>query len=161
MPRARHHAVPLHKETRIVPYTAEQMYSVVADMERYPDFLPWCSSLKVLKRERENGIDIALAEMSVTFQGLEERYVSRVQFDPRAGIIEARHIEGPFKKLDTRWRFVPLPQGCEVHFLIDFAFGNVLLSAVAGVAFGFVSARMAEAFIHRADTLYRSVSVKT
>ena len=161
MQRARHHAVPLHKETRIVPYTAEQMYSVVADMERYPDFLPWCSSLKVLKREREEGIDIALAEMSVEFQGLKERYVSQVRLDPRTGMIEAKHVEGPFKKLDTRWRFVPLPQGSEVHILIDFSFRNVLLSALAGVAFGFVSARMAEAFIHRAEALYRSVSVRT
>ncbi len=76
-------------------------------------------------------------------------------------MIEAKHVEGPFKRLDTRWRFVPLPQGCEVHFLTDFAFGNVLLSVVAGVAFGFVSARMAEAFIHRADDLYRSVSLRT
>jgi coenzyme Q-binding protein COQ10 len=161
VPRARRRAVSLHKETRIVPYTAEQMYSVVADMERYPDFLPWCSSLKVIKRERESGIDIVLAEMSVAFQGLQERYVSRVRLDPRAGMIEAKHIEGPFKKLDTRWRFVPLPQGSEVHFLIDFAFENVLLSAVARVAFGFVSARMAEAFIQRAHVLYRSVSVQT
>jgi coenzyme Q-binding protein COQ10 len=153
--------VPLHKETRIVPYTAEQMYSVVADMERYPDFLPWCSTLKVLRRERKNGIDIALAEMAIEFQGLRERYVSRVRLDPRAGMIEAKHVEGPFKRLDTRWRFVPLPHGCEVHFLIDFSFRNMLLSAVAGVAFGFVAARMAEAFIHRADDLYRKVSVST
>ena len=153
--------MPLHKETRIVPYTAEQMYSVVADMERYPDFLPWCSGLKVLKREREEDVDVALAEMFVEFQGFKERYVSRVRLDPRTGMIEAKHVEGPFKKLDTRWRFVPLPQGCEVHFLIDFSFRNMLLSAVAGLAFGFVSARMAEAFVHRADALYRSVSVRT
>ena len=153
--------MPLHKESRIVPYTADQMYAVVADMERYPEFLPWCSGLKVLKREREGATEVALAEMSVEFHGLKERYVSRVRLDPRAGIIEAKHVEGPFKKLDTRWRFVPLAQGCEIHFLTDFAFGNVLLSAVAGVAFGFVSARMTEAFIHRADDLYRSVSLRT
>lgn len=153
--------MPLHKETRIVPYTVDQMYSVVADMERYPEFLPWCASLKILKREREGTADIALAEMTVDYHGLKERYVSRVHLDPRAGMIEAKHVEGPFKRLDTRWRFVPLAQGCEVHFLTDFAFANLLLSAVAGVAFGFVSARMAEAFIHRADDLYRSVSLRT
>lgn len=153
--------MPLHKETRIVPYTVDQMYSVVADMERYPEFLPWCSALKVLKREREDETDIALAEMSIDYHGLKQRYVSRVRLDPRAAMIEAKHVEGPFKRLDTRWRFVPLAQGCEIHFLIDFAFKNVLLSAVAGVAFGFVSARMAEAFIRRADDLYRSVSVRT
>jgi len=67
----------------------------------------------------------------------------------------------PKAAIDTRWRFVPLEQGSEVHFLTDFAFGNVLLSAVAGVAFGFVSAGMTEAFIRRADDLYRSVSLRT
>jgi len=153
--------VPLHKETRIVPYTVDQMYSIVADMERYPEFLPWCAALKILKREREASADIALAEMTVEYHGLKERYVSRVRLDPRAGMIEAKHVEGPFKRLDTRWRFVPLAQGCEVHFLTDFAFANLLLSAVAGVAFGFVSARMTEAFIRRADDLYRSVSLRT
>jgi coenzyme Q-binding protein COQ10 len=137
------------------------MYSVVADMERYPEFLPWCAELKVLKREREDGAEIALAEMAVDYHGLKVRYVSRVRLGPGAGMIEAKHVEGPFKRLDTRWRFVPLAQGCEVHFLTDFAFANVLLSTIAGVAFGFVPARMAEAFIRRADDLYRSVSVRT
>jgi coenzyme Q-binding protein COQ10 len=132
------------------------MYSVVADMERYPEFLPWCADVKVRKREREDGVDIAVAEMLVDYHGLKERYVSRVKLDREAGIIEAKHVEGPFKRLDTRWRFVPLPQGCEVHFLTDFAFANVFLSAIAGVAFGFVSARMTEAFIRRADALYRT-----
>jgi len=137
------------------------MYSVVADMERYAEFLPWCAELKVLRSEREGGTEIALAEMSVDYHGLKERYVSRVRLDPRARMIEAKHVEGPFKKLDTRWRFVPLEHGSEVHFLTDFAFRNPLLSAVAGIAFGFVSARMAEAFIRRADTLFQSVSAPT
>ena len=144
----------LHRETRIVPYTAEQMYAVVADMERYPEFLPWCTDLKVLERAREDGSEIALAEMAVDYHGLKERYVSRVRLDPHTRMIEAKHVEGPFKKLDTRWRFVPLARGSEVHFLTDFAFASLLLSAVAGIAFGFVSARMAEAFIRRAEGLY-------
>ncbi len=153
--------MPLHKEARIVPYTVDQMYAIVADMERYPEFLPWCAGLKILKREREGQVEIALAEMSIDYHGIKERYVSRVRLDKRAGMIEAKHVEGPFRRLDTRWRFVPLAQGCEVHFLTDFALGNALLSAVAGMAFAFVSARMAEAFIHRADDLYRSVSLRT
>src|SRR5262245_18229339 len=122
-------AVPLRKETRIVPYTADQMYSVVADLERYRECLPACADLTVIKRERDDGAEIALAKMSVDYHGLRESYVSRVRLDPRAGIIEAKHVEGPFKRLDTRWRFVPLPQGCEVHFLTDFAFRSVFLSA--------------------------------
>jgi coenzyme Q-binding protein COQ10 len=150
--------VPLHKEERIVPYTADEMYAVVAEMERYPEFLPWCESLRVLKRDKEDGAEIATAEMVVAYQGLHECYVSRVRLDRAARIVEARHIEGPFKRLDTRWRFVPLVEGSEVHFLIDFAFKNPLFSAVAGVAFGFVAARMAEAFVQRADSLYAHTS---
>ncbi len=73
--------MPLHKETRIVPYTVDQMYAIVADMERYPEFLPWCAALKILKREREGGADIALAEMTVDYHGLKERYVSSVRLD--------------------------------------------------------------------------------
>jgi coenzyme Q-binding protein COQ10 len=150
--------VPLHKEERIVSYTADEMYAVVAEMERYPEFLPWCESLRVLKRDKEDGAEIATAEMVVAYQGLHECYVSRVRLDRAARIVEARHIEGPFKRLDTRWRFVPLVEGSEVHFLIDFAFKNPLFSAVAGVAFGFVAARMAEAFVQRADSLYAHTS---
>jgi coenzyme Q-binding protein COQ10 len=92
--------------------------------------------------------------MTVAYHGLNQRYVSLVRLDKNALMIEARHVKGPFKKLDTRWRFRPLKQGSEINFLIDFAFGNPLLSAVAGVAFGRVAARMAQAFIERADTLY-------
>ena len=146
--------MPLHQETRVLPYTAEQMYAVVADIERYPEFLPWCAKVAVRKREREGEVEIVTAEMAIAFQALHQRYVSNVRLDPRALTIEARHVEGPFKRLDTRWRFVPLNTGSEVHFLIDFAFKSMLLSAVAGVAFGFVAARMAEAFVQRANRLY-------
>ena len=146
--------MPLHRETRIVPYSADEMYEVVANMERYPEFLPWCTRLKILKREKENGIECATAEMTVAYQGLRERYVSRVQLDPEARMIEAKHVEGPFKRLDSRWRFVPLKTGSEIHFLIDFSFKNVLLAAVANVAFGYVVARMTEAFVKRAEALH-------
>jgi coenzyme Q-binding protein COQ10 len=146
--------MPLHQETRILPYTAAQMYAVVADVERYPEFLPWCSKLVVRTREKQGDVDIVIAEMFIAYGALRERYVSRVRMDSRAGTIEASHIEGPFRRLDTRWRFVTLGSGSEVHFLIDFAFRNVLLSTVASVAFGFVAAKMAEAFVRRADALY-------
>src|SRR5579871_2084322 len=126
--------MPLHRETRIVPYTAEQMFAVVAAVDRYPEFLPWCSKIRVLKREKDGEVEYVTTEMSVSYLALQESYVSCVRLDLPALMIEARHIEGPFKKLDSRWRFVPLPRGSEIHFLIDFAFSNPLLSAVAGAA---------------------------
>ena len=146
--------MPLHRETRIVPYTAEQMFAVVAAIDRYPEFLPWCSKLVIRKREKESDVEYVTAEMFVSYLAFQERYVSRVRLDFPALIIEARHVEGPFRRLDNRWRFVPLARGSEVHFLIDFAFSNPVLSAVAGAAFGLVAARMQQSFIARADALY-------
>jgi len=146
--------MPLHKETRILPYTADQMYAIVADIGRYPEFLPWCAAVDVEKHERKGEADFLTAEMTVAFHGLHERYVSQVRLDKHALMIEARHVKGPFRKLDTRWRFRPLREGSEINFLIDFAFSNPFLSAMAGVAFGRVAARMAEAFIARAEALY-------
>jgi coenzyme Q-binding protein COQ10 len=151
--------MPLHQETRILPYTAEQMYAVVADIERYPEFLPWCAKVVIRKRETVGRVELVTAEMAIAFHALHERYVSLVRLDRGALTIEARHVEGPFQRLDTRWRFVPLATGSEIHFLIDFAFKSVLLSAVAGVAFGFVAARMAEAFVQRAHRLYGASQV--
>ena len=146
--------MPLHQETRVLPYTADQMYAVVADIERYPEFLPWCRKLVVKERKKQDGIEFVTAEMFISYSPLRERYISRVRLDPERYTIEARHVEGPFQRLDTRWRFVPLARGSEVHFLIDFAFKSAILSAVANVAFGFVASRMAEAFVHRAEKLY-------
>jgi coenzyme Q-binding protein COQ10 len=146
--------MPHHQETRILPYTAEEMYAVVADIERYPEFLPWCAQVTVRKRETEGHVELVTAAMRIAFHAFHERYVSLVRLDRSALTIEARHVEGPFQRLDTRWRFVPLDAGSEVHFLIDFAFKSMLLSAVAGVAFGFVAAKMAEAFVQRAHGLY-------
>ena len=88
--------------------------------------------------------------MVISYHALHERYVSLVRLNPTSLTIEARHTEGPFRRLDTNWRFVPLDRGSEVHFLIDFAFKNALLSAVANVGFGYVASRMAQAFVARA-----------
>jgi coenzyme Q-binding protein COQ10 len=147
--------MPLHRETRIVRYTAEQMYAVVAAIDRYPEFLPWCSKVVIRKREKkEDDVEFVTAEMVVSYLALQESYVSRVRLDYPGMIIEARHVEGPFKRLDSRWRFIPLPKGTEVHFLIDFAFSNPFLSVVANAAFSLVAAKMQQAFITRADGLY-------
>src|SRR5947207_4619246 len=93
--------MPLHQETRILPYTAEQMYAVVADIERYPEFLPWCATVIVRKRKKEGDVEFVTAEMAIAFQALHQLYVSNVRLDDRALTIEARHVEGPFKRLDT------------------------------------------------------------
>jgi len=132
------------------------MYAVVADIARYPEFLPWCSKLIVRQRENEGATEVVTAEMFIAYHALQQRYISRVELDPVARTIQARHVEGPFRRLDTRWRFVPLETGSEVHFKIDFAFQNPILSAIANAGFGYVASRMAQAFVNRAAALYGS-----
>ena len=138
-----------HREKRVVPYPADLMYSIVADVEQYPKFLPWVVALRVLSR-RANGLT---AEMAVGYGGLRERYTSDVKLDPAARTIDVVEIKGPFKCLENHWRFTPKDEGCEVEFSILFEFSNRLLHTVAGHAFEKVMLKMADAFCARAKAL--------
>lgn len=141
-----------HRETRIVPYTADLMFGIVADVEAYPKFLPWVTGTRILKRDG----NVAMAEMSVGFSRFTESYVSRVTLDRAAGTISVVQTEGPFRVLTNDWTFAPQgPSGasCRVDFAIRFEFRNPLLNMVAGAAFERVSRRMADAFEERARKL--------
>lgn len=142
--------MPLHSESRILPYTAERMFAIVADVEQYPRFLPWVVSTRILERE---SAEVLHAEMCVGFAGIRERYVSRVALDPARLTIEVTQLEGPFRHLENRWRFTPRGDICLVDFSIDFEFRSFLLNAVAGKAFEHVFLKMADAFEARARAL--------
>jgi coenzyme Q-binding protein COQ10 len=142
-----------HRESRVVPYPAALMYSVVADVEKYPEFLPWVVALRVLTR-RDNGVT---AEMAVGYHGLRERYTSDVRLDPEARTIDVVQIKGPFKVLENHWRFVPKDEGCEVEFSILFEFKSRLLHSVAGAKFEKVMLKMTDAFEARAKALQEGV----
>jgi coenzyme Q-binding protein COQ10 len=150
-----------HRETRTVAYPAALMYAVVADVERYPEFLPWVVSLRILSR-REHGLT---AEMAVGYGALRERYASDVALDPVRQTIDVVQIQDPkkgglFKTLENHWRFTPRndergQDGCEVEFSIAFEFRSRLLHGVAGHAFEKVMLKMADAFEARAAVLTR------
>ena len=145
-----------HSESRIVPYTADLMYAVVAEVEKYPQFLPWCLALRVLKREQTNGCEHLLAEMLVGFGGLRERYRSRVALDGAARTVDVTQADGVFRKLETHWRFTPQGPGnqfCRTEFSIAFEFKNPLLDLVAGRAFEHALLKMTDAFEARAKSL--------
>ena len=142
-----------HSETRSVPYSADLMYRVVADIEQYPKFLPWVVALRVLSRAREAERDVLLAEMAVGYGALREKYTSRVVLDPVARAIDVAQTTGPFRQLENHWRFAPEGTGCRVDFSIVYEFKNRLLSVVAGAAFGRVYVAMADAFVARAKAL--------
>jgi coenzyme Q-binding protein COQ10 len=129
------------------------MYAVVADVERYPEFLPWCAALRILSKERVKDCDVLRAEMLVGFGALRERYTSRVVLDRVAHAVDVAQTNGPFRQLESRWRFTPEGEGCRVEFSIAFEFSSRLLDAVAGRAFEHAVLKMADAFETRAKAL--------
>jgi coenzyme Q-binding protein COQ10 len=129
------------------------MYSIVADVERYPQFVPWCVDLHILKREEVGAREILLCETVVGFKGLRERYTSRATLIARDRRIDVELVEGVFRKMETHWRFTPQGENCLIDFAIQFEFKSRMLSAVAGGAFGLVVARMTHAFEERARRL--------
>ncbi len=142
-----------HSETRHVTYSADLMFQVVADIERYPQFLPWVVALRILSRGRDGDRDVVTAEMAVGYGALREKYTSRVLLDPAARTIDVVQVSGPFKQLENHWRFIPEGNGCRVDFSIAYEFKSRLLNAVAGGAFGKVYVKMADAFEARAKVL--------
>jgi len=141
-----------HTESRVLPYAADLMYSVVADVEKYPEFLPWVTGIRIVRRISEKELD---CEMRVGFAGINQSYVSRVTLDPANRTIDVVQSEGPFRRLENHWRFTPRGSSCEVDFSIAFEFANPLLNMVAGKAFERVLVTMTHAFEARARSLSR------
>jgi coenzyme Q-binding protein COQ10 len=146
--------MPSHEERRILPYTPEQMFTIVADVEKYPEFVPGCAGVRVRAHEREGRVENLVVDMIVSYHGLRERYSSLVCLDLRSGTVTAKATDGPFQQLDTRWKFIQHEKGCEIHFSLTFVFRNRLLAAVANVAFERMARRMTDAFVARAQKLY-------
>jgi coenzyme Q-binding protein COQ10 len=146
-----------HTESRVVPYSADLMFAIVADVERYPEFVPWTVSLRVLKREPFGEGEVLTAETVVGFRALRERYKSRVVLDPKARTVDVTQVDGVFRELENHWRFTPdgpeSNKACRVDFSIRFKFKSKMLEAVAGAAFGLVVTQMTKAFEDRAKKL--------
>jgi coenzyme Q-binding protein COQ10 len=147
-----------HAETRLLPYSADLMYRVVADVESYPRFLPGCSALRVLSRAKDGRNEILIAEMLIGYAHLRERYTSRAVLDPEARTIAVTQEKGPFKYLENNWRFTPQGAHCAVDFSIRFEFKSRILNAVAAHVFERMMLRMVDAFTERARTLSQNAS---
>ena len=142
--------MPIHRETRILPYTPEQVFELVADVERYPEFLPWCLACRIRKRDSENSFT---ADLVVGFKMVREQFTSKVTLDrPRAIVVE--YLQGPFEYLRNDWKFSPCPEGTKVEFFLSFEFRSRLLQAVIGALFEEAVRRMVGAFEARAGQLY-------
>ena len=145
--------MPKHSETRHLPYTAEQMFDLVADVKRYPEFLPWVQAMRV----RADGAEETIADMVVGFKGLRETFTSRVK-KTRPDVIHVDYVDGPLQYLRNDWRFRPEPGGCAVDFAVDFQFKSRMFEMLAGQVFGQALRRMIGAFETRAAALYGASS---
>jgi coenzyme Q-binding protein COQ10 len=146
--------MPSHSETRTLPYSAAQMYDLVADVARYPEFLPWTAAARIRSRKEEGDHEVMLADLVVSFKVFRERFGSRVTLWPARQRIDTEYIEGPFKHLHSRWEFRDVDGGSEVHFEVDFEFRNIILQKAAGLFFFEAMQRIVRAFEARAHQLY-------
>lgn len=131
------------------------MYALVADIARYPEFLPWCVGAKLGAREESEGRVIQMADLTVAFAHIRETYTSRVSMDAGLKRVAAQHVQGPFQHLDTVWAFTAKGEGaCVVECTVDFAFKSRSMQAVMAMVFGSAVSKMTSAFEARARVLY-------
>ena len=141
--------MPTHAEHRVVPYRPDQMFELVAGVEKYPQFLPWCVATRMRHRSEHE----ALADMTIGFGPFRESFVSRVTLD-RPQSVRVRYETGPFRYLNNQWDFLPHLEGTEVAFFVDFEFRSKILQSAIGVVFNEAVRRMVNAFQKRARDVY-------
>jgi len=146
--------MPTHSEKRQMPYKAEQMYDLVADIAKYPEFLPWCTGARIRSQREIEGGSIVDADLIISFKMFRERFTSRVTLHPENHKIEVEYLDGPFKYLVNYWHFIPSETGCTADFHVDFEFKSKVLQALIGVVFGEAMRRIVKAFEDRAKALY-------
>ncbi|GHF59996.1 type II toxin-antitoxin system RatA family toxin [Seohaeicola zhoushanensis] len=143
-----------HAETRQLPYDARQMYDLVADVAKYPEFLPWCAAARIRSTREEGEKQVMDADLVISFKVFRERFGSRVTLWPADLRIDTEYLDGPFKYLKSTWVFTPTDTGCTVSFDVDFEFRNAILQKVIGVVFNEAMHRIVRAFETRAAQLY-------
>ena len=146
--------MPRHEETRVLPYTAQQMYDLVADVESYPKFLPWNAAARIRSRRPIPDGEVMEADLVISFKVFRERFGSRVTLWPQRHKIDTEYIDGPFRYMRSTWAFRDVPGGCEVQFFVDFEFRNAILQGIIGVVFNEAMLRIVRAFERRAAELY-------
>ena len=142
--------MPNHAERRFLPYRPDQMYDLVADVQRYPEFLPWCTGCRVTSRKG----NVITADLIIGFKMIRERFGSRVTFHPEEQRIDVEYTSGPLRYLNNHWVFEPAQGGTVIDFYVDFEFNSRLLQSVIETLFTEAVKRMVKAFEDRADVLY-------
>jgi coenzyme Q-binding protein COQ10 len=146
--------MPKFEATRRVAHTPDEMFALVADVEKYPEFLPLCESLAVRSRRERDGKTVLVADMSIGYKAIRETFTTQVLLKPEERTIDVKYIDGPFKYLSNIWSFEPASDGCFVRFFIDYEFKSRILAALMGTMFDRAFRMFAEAFEKRADMVY-------
>jgi coenzyme Q-binding protein COQ10 len=147
--------MPELSTTRRVHHAASEMFDLVADVERYPEFVPLCQSLTVRKRMKQGGKDIIVADMTVAYKLLHETFTSRVTLDRPNLQILVEYLEGPFRRLNNRWNFRSVDDSiCDVDFFIAYEFRRRAFGVLMGAVFDAAFRRFVAAFERRADQVY-------
>lgn len=137
-----------------MPYAPAQMYALVADVGRYPEFLPWAAGARIRARSPIVGGEVMEADLIISFKVFREKFGSRVTLLPEEGRILTEYIDGPFRHLKSTWQFREKAGGCEVDFSVDFEFKNPILAGIIGLVFHEAMQRVVRAFEARANQLY-------
>lgn len=144
-----------HQEYKYLPYTAQQLFDLVADVEKYPEFLPWCLACKITKQTT----DFIEANMVVGFKMIKERFTTRVYLKREEYIIDIEYLNGPFEYLENRWRFIPEEgEACNLDFSIRYHFRSTVLQTLSAIFFTEAMRKLTNAFEKRAYQLYHQKS---
>ncbi len=151
--------MPQFETERRVSHPPDEMFALVADIERYPEFVPMCEALSVRSRKEGHGVSISVADMTVGYKAIRETFTSQVIARPADCAINVKYLDGPFRYLDNKWRFEPDGQGGTIiHFFIDYEFKSRILGAMMGAMFDRAFRMFSSAFEKRADEIYGKVN---
>jgi coenzyme Q-binding protein COQ10 len=150
--------MPTFQTRHFVPYSPLQMYNLVADVEQYPQFLPLCEGLTILRRNQDGASSVLTATMQVGYKAIHETFATRVTLKPDDLAIVAEYLDGPFRHLENRWRFPALVRhgqtGTDVDFYIDYEFKSMMLGMLVGAMFDQAFRKFTSAFEARARVVY-------
>lgn len=144
-----------HHVSRVLPYTPDQLFELVGDVDRYPEFVPWITSMRTWNRRALSAsLESLDAEAGVGFSFLKERFATRVRRDANERQIDVNLLSGPFRRLTNRWRFIPVDEGTRIEFDIDFQFKSRLLEGLLAANFHSAVERLMGCFEDRAKAIY-------
>ncbi|WP_112663381.1 type II toxin-antitoxin system RatA family toxin [Microvirga flavescens] len=152
--------MPSFRSIQPVAHTPLQMFELVADVERYPEFLPLCESLRIVRKTQSGeGIETLVARMGVGYKAIKEVFTTRVTLDRPRLRIQVEYVDGPFKYLENRWGFQPTDTGCDIEFYISYEFKSFALGMLMGAMFDKAFHKFSEAFEKRAGVVYGKPSL--